>query len=125
MNALPQLLRCDSEVRRNWIKIKAVGVKSNRTGIGARVRVVAKPTPSSATPMVQVDEVRSGSGYYSQNDLRLHFGLDQAAIVDVVEVRWPSGQLDVFRNLAVNRLYVVREGSKLPEAGELAGFKSV
>ncbi len=125
MNALPQLLRCDSEVRRNWIKIKAVGVKSNRTGIGARVRVVAKPTPSSATPMVQVDEVHSGSGYYSQNDLRLHFGLDQAAIVDVVEVRWPSGQLDVFRNLAVNRLYVVREGSKLPEAKELAGFKSI
>ena len=123
MNSLPQLLRCDSEVRRNWIKIKTVGVKSNRTGIGARVRVVARPTPPSSVSMAQVDEVRSGSGYYSQNDLRLHFGLDQATIVDVVEVRWPSGQLDTFKNLEVNRLYVLQEGNKLPEARELAGFK--
>jgi enediyne biosynthesis protein E4 len=124
MNSVPQLLRCDSEIRRNWIKIKTVGVKSNRTGIGARVRVVARPAPSSAVPMVQVDEVHSGSGYYSQNDLRLHFGLDQATVVDVVEVRWPSGQLDVFKNLEVNRLYVLREGNKLPEVRELVGFKT-
>ncbi len=73
--------------------------------------------------MVQVDEVRSGSGYYSQNDLRLHFGLDQAAIVDVVEVRWPSGQVDVFENLAVNRLYILQESNKLPEARQLEGTK--
>jgi hypothetical protein len=49
--------------------------------------------------------------------------LDQATIVDVVEVRWPSGQLDTFNNLEVNRLYVLQEGNKLPEAKELAGFK--
>ena len=73
--------------------------------------------------MVQVDEVHSGSGYYSQNDLRLHFGLDQATTVDVVEVRWPSGRLDVFKNLEVNRLYVLREGNNLPEVKELVGFK--
>jgi enediyne biosynthesis protein E4 len=123
VNSLPQLLRCDPQVHRNWIKIKTVGVKSNRTGIGARVKITAKSIPSSPVPMVQVDEVHSGSGYYSQNDLRLHFGLDQATIVDAVEVRWPSGQLDVFKNLEVNRLYVVQEGNKVPEARELAGFK--
>jgi len=55
--------------------------------------------------------------------LRLHFGLDQATIVDLVEVRWPSGQVDVFKNLEVNRLYILREGNKLPEVRELAGFK--
>ena len=123
MNALPQLLRCDADVQRNWIKIKAVGVKSNRTGIGARVRVAARPNASATVAIVQTDEVRSGSGYYSQNDLRLHFGLDQADIVDMVEVRWPSGQVDVFKNLAVNQLYILREGSKVPEARKLAGFK--
>ncbi len=73
--------------------------------------------------MVQVDEVHSGSGYYSQNDLRLHFGLDQATTVDVVEVRWPSGQTDVFKNLEVNRLYILREGDNRPEVKELVGFK--
>jgi hypothetical protein len=74
-------------------------------------------------PLVQIDEVHSGSGYYSQNDLRLHFGLDQAPMVDLVEVRWPSGQLDVFKNLAVNRLYVLREGNNVPEVKEMTGFK--
>ena len=123
MNSLPQLLRCDAQVQRNWIKIKTVGVKSNRSGIGARVRVMAKLAAASSVPVVQVDEVRSGSGYYSQNDLRLHFGLGQAGIVDLVEVCWPSGQIDTFRNLAINQLYVVREGSRFPEIFELKGVK--
>jgi hypothetical protein len=79
------------------------------------VRVLAKTQKGSANPLLQVDEVRSGGSYYSQNDLRLHFGLDQAEIVDSLEVRWPSGQVDTFRNLPVNRLYVVSEGAKSPQ----------
>jgi hypothetical protein len=114
VNSLPQLLRCDSQWKRSWIKVKAVGVKSNRTGIGARVRVVAKTQKGSSDPLLQVDEVRSGGSYYSQNDLRLHFGLDEAQVVDSLEIRWPSGQVDRFRNLEVNRLYVVAEGAKSP-----------
>ncbi len=114
VNSLPQLLRCDSQWKRSWIKVKAIGVKSNRTGIGARVRVVAKTQKGSSDPLLQVDEVRSGGSYYSQNDLRLHFGLDQAQVVDSLEIRWPSGQVDTFRNLEVNRLYVVEEGAKSP-----------
>jgi enediyne biosynthesis protein E4 len=85
--------------------------------------VVARAMSSSSIPMVQVDEVRSGGSYYSQNDLRLHFGLDQASVVDLLEVRWPSGQIDVFKNLEVNRLYILREGNKLSEVRVLAGFK--
>jgi enediyne biosynthesis protein E4 len=122
VNSLPQLLRCDSEWKRNWIKIKAIGVKSNRTGIGARVKVVAKTDPKAPKPLVQIDEVRSGGSYYSQNDLRLHFGLDQAKSVDLVEIRWPSGQIDSFKDLAINRLYTVREGGKLLSAEALTGF---
>ena len=66
--------------------------------------------------------MRSGGSYYSQNDLRLHFGLDQAKIVDLVEVRWPSGQVDTFRNLNVNKLYTIEEGSKTPKAEVLSGI---
>jgi len=91
-------------------------VKSNRTGIGAKVRVSAKTQKESAAPLLQVDEVRSGGSYYSQNDLRLHFGLDQAQQVDLLEIRWPSGQVDTFKALPVNCLYVVTEGAKTPQS---------
>jgi enediyne biosynthesis protein E4 len=116
VNSLPQLLRCDSQWKRSWIKVKAVGVKSNRTGIGAKVRVLAKTQKGSPDPLLQVDEVRSGGSYYSQSDLRLHFGLDQAQIVDSLEIRWPSGHVDTFRNLAVNHLYIATEGAKDPQS---------
>ncbi len=126
VNSLPQLLRCDSQWKRNWIKIKTVGVKSNRTGIGARVRVVAQTTPKAdpknAKPLVQIDEVRSGGSYYSQSDLRLHFGLDQAATVDLVEIRWPSGQVDSHKGLEANRLYTFEEGGKILKKEALTGF---
>jgi enediyne biosynthesis protein E4 len=115
VNAAPQLLRCDSTWKRAWIKVKTIGVKSNRTGIGARIRVEAKAQKGSAA-LVQVEEVRSGGSYYSQSDLRVHFGLDQAEMVDLLEVRWPSGQVDSYHNLVVNRLYVVTEGGKAPQA---------
>jgi hypothetical protein len=120
---MPQLLRCDSQWKRSWIKIKVVGVKSNRTGIGARVKVIAKTQKDATKPLEQIDEVRSGGSYYSQNDLRLHFGLDEATIVDRIEVRWPSGQVDAFANLAVNRLYILEEGSKIARSETLTAAK--
>jgi len=122
VNSLPQLLRCDSQWKRSWIKIRTIGVKSNRTGIGARVKVVAKTDPKSAQPLLQIDEVRSGGSYYSQNDLRLHFGLDQAKSVDLVEIRWPSGQVDTLKDLEVNKLYTVQEGGRILKAEALTGL---
>jgi len=113
VNAIPQLLRCDSTLNRNWIKIKLVGVKSNRTGIGSRVLVTAKTVPTAEKPLVQMDELRSGGSYFSQNDMRMHFGLEQAARVDMVEIRWLSGQVDQLKDLQVNRLYVIQEGGKI------------
>jgi enediyne biosynthesis protein E4 len=114
VNAPPQLLRCDSQWKRSWIKVKTVGVRSNRTGIGARITVEARNRKGSPA-LVQVEEVRSGGSYYSQSDLRVHFGLDEAQTVDTLEVRWPSGQVDTFHNLESNRLYVVTEGEKAPQ----------
>jgi len=117
VNSGPQLLRCDATselVRsRNWIKVRTVGTKSNRSGIGARVTLTAQVDAKAPKPMVQVEEVRSGGSYYSQNDLRVHFGLDQAKKVDVLEIRWPSGAVDTLKDLDVNRLYVIQEGGKV------------
>jgi hypothetical protein len=123
MNSRPQLLHCVSTLNRNWIKIKLVGVKSNRSGIGSRVLVTATTNPDAAKPLVQMEELRSGGSYFSQNDLRMHFGLDQAKKVDLVEIRWLSGQVDQIKNLDVNQLYVIQEGGKILKSGPLTKAK--
>jgi len=121
VNAAPQLLRCDSALHRSWIKIRLVGVKSNRTGIGARITVTALTgtpplTAMPDAPLKQMSEVRSCDGYYSANDLRIHFGLGDAKKADAVEIRWPSGTVDTLKDLDVNRLYVIQEGGKILKA---------
>ncbi len=113
MNHIPQLLRCDSTWNRNWIKIRLVGTKTNRTGIGSRIIVTANANAGATKPLVQIEEVHSGGSYFSQNDYRIHFGLDQAKQVDSVELRWLSGHVDVLKNLEVNHLYVIQEGGKV------------
>ena len=62
-------------------------------------------------PHEQIDEVRSGGGYFSQNDLRVHFGLGKAAKVDLLEIRWPSGQVDTIKDVSPNQLIYVKEGA--------------
>ena len=109
VNDFPQLIRCDSTIKHNWIKVRTIGTKSNRSGIGARLKCVTRH-PGEAKPHQQIDEVRSGGGYYSQNDLRVHFGIGKAEQVDVLEIRWPSGQTDALKDLKPNQLYYVTEG---------------
>jgi hypothetical protein len=104
MNDLPTLLRNDGGNKNRWLKVKTIGTRSNRSGIGARVRVVAGQH-------VQIDEVRSGGSYISQNDLRLHFGMGAIEQADAVEIRWPSGQIDTIRKVETNQLILVKEGS--------------
>jgi enediyne biosynthesis protein E4 len=110
VNDYPQLLRCDSRLNNNWIKIRTIGTKSNRSGIGARLKCVTR-VPGENKPHEQIDEVRSGGSYISQNDLRIHFGLGTAAKVDVLEIRWPSGLLETLKDVPANQLVYVREGS--------------
>ena len=94
VNGYPQLLRCDLDTDNNWIKVRTIGTKSNRSGIGARLKCVTK-VPGESKPHEQIDEVRSGGGYFSQNDLRVHFGIGKPEKVDLLEIRWPSGQVDI------------------------------
>jgi len=105
MNDLPSLLRNDGGNKQNWIKIKLIGTKCNRTAIGTRVRVtVGKHT--------QMDEVHSGSSVMSQGDLRLHFGIGNASTVDTIEVKWPTtGKVESFSGVKANQILTIREGS--------------
>ncbi len=104
VNDFPQLLRCDSLLKNNWLKVKTVGTKSNRSGIGARVYC----TPEGGHR--QMDEVRSGGSYFSQSDPRLHFGLAKSVRADL-EVHWPSGQIDKLAAVPANQVIIVTEGT--------------
>jgi hypothetical protein len=104
VNDVPQLLHCESTLKNNWLAVKTVGVKSNRSGIGARV--FCKPEGEHQ----QMDEVRSGGSYISQSDLKVHFGCAKATKADV-EVHWPSGITDKLTGVAVNQVITVVEGA--------------
>jgi hypothetical protein len=110
MNDYPSLLRNDGGNKNNWIKIKLLGTKCNRTAIGARVRVV---TGKHA----QIDEVHTGTSVMSQSDLRLHFGLGQAKQADLVEVKWPTTQkVERFTNVEANQFLTIKEGEGIIKA---------
>jgi enediyne biosynthesis protein E4 len=87
----------------HWLQVKTVGTKSNRDGIGALVKVVAGN-------LTQYDRVRTGGTFLSGNDLRLHFGLAEHGVTDLVEIRWPSGTLDRLTHVQANQALVVQEG---------------
>lgn len=103
INEAPSLLRNDGRNSHHWILIKCIGTRSNRSAIGTRVTLL---TGKHA----QIDEVMSGSSYYSQNDLRLHFGLGQASQVDRILISWPSGMKESLSNIQADQLVVIKEG---------------
>jgi hypothetical protein len=103
MNAAPSLLVNQVRSLNHWVGFHAVGTKSNRDGIGARIRV-------KTASRILVDEVRSGSSYDSNNDMRVHFGLGSAAKIEWVEVRWPSGLTERYTNLTVDQTHTLKEG---------------
>ena len=98
----PTLLTNRSETSNHAVLFKLVGTKSNKAAIGARVTVVAGGWS-------QINEVRSGSSYLSQNDLRLHFGLGKETSMTTVEIAWPSGKKEVYRDLAADLIYTIIE----------------
>ncbi len=110
VNAYPQLLHCASKLGNNWIKVRTIGTKSNRSGIGARLTCITH-LAGETKPHQQIDEVRSGGSYISQNDLRIHFGLGKAEKVDLLEIRWPSGRVDTLKDVKANQLIYVKEGA--------------
>jgi len=99
----PSLYRLDIEGQTSWTELQLIGTASNRSAIGARVRIVA----GGAT---LVREVRGGGSYYAQNDLRVHAGLGGAAKIDRVEVRWPNGKDEIFSEVPMRQIVKLVEG---------------
>ncbi len=113
MNAPPSLLVNDLRNANHWIAFHLIGtsysaasqtLRTNRDAIGARITM-------KAGPRLFVDEVRSGSSYDSNSDKRVHFGLGSATKLDSVQIRWPSGLVETFDNLAIDKIHSLKEGS--------------
>jgi len=102
LNDRPRLLRNDGGNSKHWLMVRAVGTVSNRDAVGARITVT---TGGRAV----VGDVRSASGYLSQSDPRVHFGLGGATKADTVKIRWPSGHQQELKNVAANQVLTVRE----------------
>jgi hypothetical protein len=113
MNEPPSLLRNDYAGPNHWLKVKLIGTKSNRTGLGARVVVTAGEHKMSRT-------VLSQASYYSHDDLRLHFGLGEETQADRIEIYWPGGSVEVIRNVRADQVVTVTEGSGVTKTGTFA-----
>ena len=111
MNAKPSLLVNDLRSGNHWIAFKTVGTKSNRDGIGARIMMKAGKSSF-------VNEVRSGSSFDSNSDMRVHFGLGATEKIDPVQVKWPSGLIENFNGLSVDQIHTLKEGSGREEKPE-------
>ena len=99
----PLLLRNAGGTGRHFLNFKLVGTKSNRDAMGARIKL-------RAGGLSQLREIAGGGSYLSQSDLRAHFGLGQSTRADSVEVWWPSGVRQVFRDVEADKFYVIEEG---------------
>ena len=116
MNEKPSLYYNSAPVG-NWISLQLVGVKSNRAALGAVVTLEQGSDKHEK-------EVRSGDGYISQSDLRLHFGLGKSVRAEKILIHWPSGLVETLSDLPVNQYYVVREGSGVDQS-KTRGVSSV
>ena len=105
LNDRGAFLRNNKGNQNNWISLSLTGTTSNRDGIGARIKLTAGGKVYSA-------QKKSTTGYLSQNDPRIHFGLAKNEMIDKIEIRWPSGKLQVLENIKVNQILPVKEPQK-------------
>ena len=102
LNARPRLLHNEGNHAHHWLKIHAVGTRSNRDAIGARIRL-------TAGGIVQTQDITSSSGYLSQSDERVYFGLGSSTVADQIEIRWPRGAVQVLEHVAAGQVLTVTE----------------
>jgi len=112
----PQVLLNVSENQRHRVLFKLLGTKSNKMAIGAKVTV-------TAGKLMQTSEVRAGGSYISSNDPRLHFGLAAESRMDQVEIRWPSGDKEILKNVPADFIYTVTEGKGVTDKVALPAIK--
>lgn len=102
LNSHGAFLRNNKGNQNNWITLSLVGTSGNRDGLGAKVKIISGA-------IVQTAQKKSTTGYLSQNDPRLHFGLAKNAMVEKIEIRWPSGKMQVLENVRANQILTVTE----------------
>ncbi len=105
---MPQLLRNDGGNENHWLEILLIGTKSNRDGVGARVKL-------TAGELVSYDQRKGGMSYQAAQDPRLHFGLGQRTRIDSLEIVWPSGAVTRLQNLKCDQIVAVKEGTGIVE----------
>jgi hypothetical protein len=113
LDGSPTILHNQGVPGTHWVSFELGGTKSNRLGIGARITL-------TSDGVTQMDEVRSGGSYLSQNDLRVHFGLGKSQKIEKVEIRWPSGHIDNLSNVRPDQFYSLLEGSGLVDHAKIA-----
>lgn len=114
----PMILRPEAAGKNHWLGFELAGASPNRLALNARVRL-------TAGDLTQVDEVRSGGSYLSQNDLRLHYGLGQHVTVDKVEITWPDHKVETLKNLTADKMYSIVEGHGVVSHSELEAIHVV
>jgi len=102
LNRSPQLLRHDRSNKNHWIMFRTQGRLSNRDGLGTQIRL-------TAGELQQVWEIKRTVGVYSASDPRAHFGMGSSRIADLIQVQWPSGKTQTFRDVAADQHYVIDE----------------
>ncbi|HMD98363.1 MAG TPA: CRTAC1 family protein [Terriglobia bacterium] len=99
----PELLRNDGGNANNWLTVRLIGVKSNRDGIGASLKLVSEG-------FTEFDQAKGGTSYMSASDPRIHFGLGKRKTIESLEITWPSGTVDKLASVPINQIITVKEG---------------
>jgi hypothetical protein len=102
LNSEGKFLRNNRGNENNWLELRLIGQTSNRDGIGARVQL-------TAGGKTQTSQKRSTTGYLSQNDPRMHFGLAKNEFADKIEIKWPSGKLQIIKHIKANQILTIKE----------------
>ena len=102
LDSQSRFLRNNKGNQNNWLILNLIGQSSNRDGIGARIKLIAGGKTQSA-------QKKSASGYLSQNDSRIHFGLDKNTDIEKIEIKWPSGKFQVLEHLKANQIITAKE----------------
>ena len=105
-NQRPDLLQNVVGNQNNWVQIQVIGKKTNRSGIGTKIKVVTGTH-------IQFREIQSSGSYLSFHDLRAHFGVGKSELIDLIEIKWLSGEITQFKNIVVNKNYLAVEGENI------------
>jgi hypothetical protein len=100
----PELLRNDGGNANHWLEVQLIGTRSNRDGIGAVLKLTSEG-------FVHVEQAEGGGSYMSASDPRIHFGLGARTKADLLEITWPSGQVDRLTNVPINQVITAKEGA--------------